>query len=392
MNNQAAQTMPAMTPKRCSFFLRRFKNDEKMLGPNEQLALDYAIAALSQPAGVPDGYVVVPREPTLDMLNAGWGVLTSIGVDPETVEMAPIYAAMLAAAPVASGGEDSLPKLGSCFGMNWTPHVLREVAVWHRRMNLELSGKDDQWASREMWNCPHGRFATNLEVLCEQAAKEAQPPSAASVSERARAMVDEVIEAAFGLESAEASRCPGENTDVQKDRLSRARSALEQSLTQQRGEVSAGDAVFAFSAMLTSLPHVVPFGACAWATPGAELATAFNEANGLSVSRDFPQGLKFPEVAGKLLEIVEKAAAQEAITPQPSADAVRELVQRWRDQAARDVEALRYSGALLSNIAFNLAQDDRLPPGIRHSLDDARKRWDAAIYAARAGERGVSHG
>lgn len=42
-----------MTPRRACHFLRRFKNDEKMLGRHEQWALDFAIAALtSTPAAV----------------------------------------------------------------------------------------------------------------------------------------------------------------------------------------------------------------------------------------------------------------------------------------------------------------------------------------------------
>lgn len=85
------------------------------------------------------------------------------------------------------------------------------------------------------------------------------------------------------------------------------------------GGVSAGDAVFAFSAMLTSLPHVIPLGAAAWATPGADLAAAFNEANGLSVSRDFPEGLKFPEIEGKLLDVVKRASEEIKTAPEPLA-------------------------------------------------------------------------
>jgi hypothetical protein len=37
----------SMTAERAAYFLRRFKHDEKMLGPNEQAALDFAIAALA---------------------------------------------------------------------------------------------------------------------------------------------------------------------------------------------------------------------------------------------------------------------------------------------------------------------------------------------------------
>ncbi len=36
-----------MTPDRAIYFLERFKREEKMLGPNEQWALEFAIAALS---------------------------------------------------------------------------------------------------------------------------------------------------------------------------------------------------------------------------------------------------------------------------------------------------------------------------------------------------------
>ena len=79
--------------------------------------------------------------------------------------------------------------------------------------------------------------------------------------------------------------------------------------TQAAPAISAGDAVFAFASMLTALPHAIPFGAAAWATPGVELATAFNAANGFSVSQNFPDGLVFPKITGDLLAVVEKAAA-----------------------------------------------------------------------------------
>src|SRR5690606_26921575 len=55
----------SMTPERATFFLRRFKRDEKMLGPHEQWALDYAIAALSgvsAPREEPEGIAKLRRE------------------------------------------------------------------------------------------------------------------------------------------------------------------------------------------------------------------------------------------------------------------------------------------------------------------------------------------
>lgn len=103
----------------------------------------------------------------------------------------------------------------------------------------------------------------------------------------------------------------------------------------EQAAISAGDAVFSFAALLTSLPHVVPFGAAAWATPGVDLATAFNAANGLTVSRDFPQGLKFPEIEGDLLDRIKQAS-----TPATTAPVVGGVVwlEEIRDVAPRALE------------------------------------------------------
>lgn len=110
------------------------------------------------------------------------------------------------------------------------------------------------------------------------------------------------------------------------------------------GGPTAGDAVFAFSAMLTSLPHVIPLGAAAWATPGADLAAAFNEANGLTVSRDFPKGLRFPEIEGKLLDTVKKAAEEVAPASPPV---------EGQDDWAQEVSLLRQ---MAGDSALNTAQ------------------------------------
>ncbi len=46
------EALPPMTAERAIYFLERFKREEKLLGPNEQLALDFAIAALTpEPVG-----------------------------------------------------------------------------------------------------------------------------------------------------------------------------------------------------------------------------------------------------------------------------------------------------------------------------------------------------
>jgi hypothetical protein len=53
----------SMTAERAAYFLRRFKHDEKMLGPNEQAALDFAIAVLAaQRQAEPVAYQYQDRE------------------------------------------------------------------------------------------------------------------------------------------------------------------------------------------------------------------------------------------------------------------------------------------------------------------------------------------
>lgn len=103
---------------------------------------------------------------------------------------------------------------------------------------------------------------------------------------------------------------------------------LDNALARQEASVSAGDAVFAFASLLTALPHVVPFGSAAWATPAADLASAFNSANGLHVSVNFPDGLKFPKIEGDLLALVEQAAAPPAQVD--LINAVRQIEAAWR--------------------------------------------------------------
>lgn len=43
------------------------------------------------------------------------------------------------------------------------------------------------------------------------------------------------------------------------------------------------------------------------------------------------------------------------------------------------MNSLRDIGAKLANIAYKLAQDDRLPSRTRALLDETRKEWDAAV-------------
>lgn len=74
------------------------------------------------------------------------------------------------------------------------------------------------------------------------------------------------------------------------------------------------------------------------------------------------------------------AYARQAVTEAVAAERARaERDEAERDAARAELAKVRAAGALLSNIAYNLAQDDRLSDSTRYYLDDARKRWDAAL-------------
>ncbi|MEC6384341.1 hypothetical protein [Pseudomonas aeruginosa] len=45
---QAEAEGPEMSPERAAYFMRRFKSEEKLLGPNEQAAVDYVLSLLAQ--------------------------------------------------------------------------------------------------------------------------------------------------------------------------------------------------------------------------------------------------------------------------------------------------------------------------------------------------------
>ncbi|MFG9443479.1 hypothetical protein ACEP3I_22155 [Pseudomonas aeruginosa] len=47
-SEQAEAGRPEMSPERATYFMRRFKSEEKLLGPNEQAAVDYVLSLLAQ--------------------------------------------------------------------------------------------------------------------------------------------------------------------------------------------------------------------------------------------------------------------------------------------------------------------------------------------------------
>jgi len=140
--------------------------------------------------------------------------------------------------------------------------------------------------------------------------------------------------------------------------------------------ITAGDAVFAFAGLLTSLPHVVPFGAAAWATPGADLAAAFNAANGLTVSRDFPQGLVFPKIEGELLDRVKQASEVESHERPVAGEYDRELIACMLEgQGEYTLEAMVEQARLLREA------DNRDAAGVRTvNLSAAPQQPAEAVY------------
>ena len=77
--------------------------------------------------------VVVPREPTIPMLNAGWSAVRPQGIDPEELELDVVWSAMLAAAPdpssLAGGAFDHIHRLAVEFNpaMHDIDQVLSEI-------------------------------------------------------------------------------------------------------------------------------------------------------------------------------------------------------------------------------------------------------------------------
>jgi hypothetical protein len=88
---------------KAAYFMRRFKHEEKLLGPNEQKAIEFVLAMLEAPQSstAAMGWRLVPVEPTKVMLDA---VVTSMdeafhGLDAEK-QYREDWDAMLAAAPL----------------------------------------------------------------------------------------------------------------------------------------------------------------------------------------------------------------------------------------------------------------------------------------------------
>lgn len=106
-----------------------------------------------------NGWKPMPVEPTTEMQNAGWAKIERQGIDPGDVEIAPIYAAMLAAAPcpastVEGDAQDERPgfeawakkkkmplaRIGEQYDDFWVDHAWNG---WQERARVAAFAADD---------------------------------------------------------------------------------------------------------------------------------------------------------------------------------------------------------------------------------------------------------
>ena len=300
MTNQAAQTMPEpVTASMCP-------SSDYAKGWND------CLAALSQTAGVAEGFVMVPVEPTPEMVSAFRSAPLDLedvlyqerliaGVEPDVTNVKQVgpaidarlfrksYASMLAAAPAASGGEDD------------DDEAPKPTAMQIRYAEGYSDGVRDT----------------------ERIAKERES-SAASVSERARELL-----------AAEYSKC-----------------GMQQCAADIRSGVFAAAQQLAVNAIKAALEQKVPSGevaiVCDW--KDADPFPTFIEAEigGKSVSlewRDRPDGLKelIVPVTDSALRAIEQALTQ----------------QRGE---CEDAHKFRRLAQLLDGFDFRLGRNVLMPP------------------------------
>jgi hypothetical protein len=84
------------------------KREVDATGAMMMLGYQFPVASpVAQATDVPEGWALVPKDPTLTMQKAGWREIDKQGFQTEDTEVAPIYRAMITAAPTpkADGGQ-----------------------------------------------------------------------------------------------------------------------------------------------------------------------------------------------------------------------------------------------------------------------------------------------
>ncbi|TFL14172.1 hypothetical protein CSC67_08445 [Pusillimonas caeni] len=122
-----------MTPKRAAFFLGRFKRDEKMLGPNEQRALDYAIEVLeAEPVKVPSDEEVI--EAVIAYGKACAGLITATERQMRLHDIRALLARYGQPAQPAASAEPTQKDLDAFIQRAGFTHGWENLESWARRM------------------------------------------------------------------------------------------------------------------------------------------------------------------------------------------------------------------------------------------------------------------
>lgn len=282
MNNQAAQTMPEpVTASMCP-------SSDYAKGWNDCLAALSRTAGVAEPNGklvgwwngiMPD---VTERSPYGPSVRCGADAEDSAHDIPLYDGYNPIHYRQpdaLAAAPATSGGEAR--------------------RVWQ----CPACPSSVEYAGKVAPPCPRCDTTTELDPIAKPS-----PPAAASVSERARSLLADAFRD-HGYPRAAESLEAGFTDSLDECALA----AIEQALTQQRGE---------------------------------------------AVARVIFTNRKKPDV--EWLTDTVKRDTLLYTTPQPSADAVRELVRRWRDEAERIAAQEEHANSPEDYAGFLDAKTDEL--------------------------------
>lgn len=282
MNTKAAQTMPPLIDRvrECHAAWAAYNavapGEDRAAG-TEKLLAD-VIVAISQTAGVVDGWMLAHRQ-TLEIVGtelANARDKVKPGERAWLADLSRVVRGMLAAAPAASGGEDGIRDAYEGARedlLDWKGRALRAEATLR---GLGYTG------------------------ICADEAP--QPPSAASVSERAQALFSAMLSAPYGDTTTGDIVC----AETTRNRLESAwLPILEQALTQQRGEPEpiAWFSVSGYGGSLFVSEHKESVER--WITEQNK------DQDRRRVSPGYRHTGPFPLIDGRA-------------TPQPSADAVRE--------------------------------------------------------------------
>lgn len=312
MNNQAAQTMPsvdAFMAKWGWLILSRCRDEFRA-----------DLTALSQTAGVPDGMVMVQKH-DLEWIVAH--VLDECdGSGPCADLAARRVRALLAAAPAASGGDRPEPDARCNCGWGDVKYHLREECSPKDEATHPPAGASMSERARELLAAEYLDDPTLAEKIRAGTSRNGDVPRAIRALEQALTQPlevsgDQVVLVGYKNES-------GEDCSAF---LTASRIGQLLALTQQRGECEApngwtpDDLVICREAVECLI----------------ERSKAYIEEWGNSKSRKGLCGAERGTImlGERLLDLIDNTRFT---TPQPGAEALRELVQRWRHEARDMVE------------------------------------------------------